>query len=90
MKSSVRFELPSVEEAEQELKQTTDLGAVKERIHEIVEVLGDFKNRRQDGRPRSEYLQLLKLNLKAYYDGYNDYLMEKFMELFPNPSEVRL
>lgn len=88
MKSSVKFELPTVEDAEEELKQSTDLGAIKERIHEIVEVLGNFKERRQDGRSRSEYLQVLKLNLKSYYDGYNDFLLEKFMELFPNPGEV--
>ncbi|KAI6228036.1 SAM-MT-RSMB-NOP domain-containing protein [Aphelenchoides besseyi] len=86
--SASKFELPSVEEAEAELKHTNDLNAVKERIQEIVEVLGDFKNRRTDGRPRADYVRILKLNLLSYYDGYNDFLMSKFMELFPNPSEL--
>lgn len=90
IKSSSKFDLPTVGDTEKELKTTTDLGNLKERIHEIIEVLGNFKERRQDGRPRSEYLHVLKLNLQAYYDGYNEYLMEKFMELFPDPNQVYL
>ncbi|KAI6184159.1 SAM-MT-RSMB-NOP domain-containing protein [Aphelenchoides bicaudatus] len=86
--TSTKFDLPTVEDTEKEIKDTTDLSNLKERIHEIIEVLGNFKERRQDGRPRSEYLQVLKLNLQAYYDGYNEYLMDKFMELFPNPNEL--
>jgi len=88
VRSSTKFDLPTIEDAERELKHTTDLGQLKDQIQEIIEVLGNFKERRQEDRPRSEYLHILKLNLKAYYDGYNDYLMEKFMELFPNPTEL--
>lgn len=88
IRSSAKVHLPTIEEAEKEANQTTDLGVIKERIQEIIEVLGNFKEQRQDGRPRSEYIHVLKLNLMAYYDGYNEFLMEKFMELFPNPNEV--
>lgn len=88
MTNTARFELPTVEEAEQELKAATDIQQVKERIQEIIEVLGDFKNRRQEGRSRADYMKVLKMNLLSFYSDYNEYLMEKFMELFPNVSEV--
>ncbi|CAD5212169.1 unnamed protein product [Bursaphelenchus okinawaensis] len=86
--NTAKYDLPTVEEAEQELKSVMDLQMVKERIQEIVEVLGDFNNRRVEGRSRADYLKILKMNLLSYYSDYNDFLMEKFMELFPSPTEL--
>jgi ribosomal RNA methyltransferase Nop2 len=88
IKTSAKFDLPSLEQAEEDVKNPTDIGSLKEQIQEIIQVLGDFKERRLDNRPRSDYLHILKLNLNAYYGGYNDFLMDKFMKLFPNPTEV--
>jgi hypothetical protein len=59
-----------------------DLTLVQQRIKDICQVLGDFKTRREDGRPRTDYLNQFRKDLCLYY-SYNDYLMEKLMELFP-------
>ena len=53
------------------------------------QVLGDFKARRQDGRSRDDYIAILTKDLCAQY-GYNEYLMTKFIQLFPNGNEVRI
>lgn len=81
------FQLPSKEEIEQMDQtmgyQTTSL---KERIGEINFILANFNERRQAGKQRKEYLAVLKHDLCALYD-YNEFLMEKFMELF-KPTEL--
>lgn len=38
-------------------------------------------------RSREEYMTILLKDLCTYY-GYNEYLMGKFMNLFPSGSEV--
>lgn len=50
-----------------------------------MEVLKDFRNKREEGRARQEYLVLLRQDLVAYY-SYSDFLLEKFMEIFPLPE----
>lgn len=85
--STSTFDLPDEKQVESEFKEVRNLDLVKERIQEIIQVLGDFKNRRQEGKKRVEYLKIFQQDLCSYY-GYNDFLMEKFMELFPNGSEV--
>ncbi|KAL3074335.1 hypothetical protein niasHS_015165 [Heterodera schachtii] len=60
---------------------------VKERIQEVVHVLANFKVRAEPGRNRIEYRKLLLKDLCSYY-SYNEFLMEKFMELFPNGAEL--
>ncbi|CAH1772591.1 unnamed protein product [Owenia fusiformis] len=77
------FILPSGQEIEKELVQAADLTLVQQRIKDVKGVLGDFTNRRQDGRSRKEYLRQLRKDLCTYY-SYNDYLMGELMELFPN------
>lgn len=61
IKSSAKFHLPSVEQAEKDLKNLTNSGTLKEQIQEIIEALGDFKERRVDDRARSDYLKILKV-----------------------------
>ncbi|KAJ1361622.1 hypothetical protein KIN20_020917 [Parelaphostrongylus tenuis] len=51
------------------------------------EVLGDFKKRRQPGKSREDYLAILVKDLWSQY-GYNEYLMNKFMQLFPQQFEL--
>ncbi|KAH7727421.1 ribosomal RNA methyltransferase NOP2-like protein [Aphelenchoides avenae] len=87
VESTSKFELPDVEQAKEELKSIPNLEIVKERIQDVIQVLGDFKNRCQPGKKRKEYLDVLKADLCSYY-GYNEFLMEKFMELFPKGSEL--
>ncbi|KAL1418553.1 hypothetical protein MTO96_005592 [Rhipicephalus appendiculatus] len=57
-----------------------------ERIKDVTFVLNDFASRREPDRSRSEYLEILKRDLCEYY-SYNEYLMQKFMDLF-SPAEL--
>ncbi|ETN80535.1 NOL1/NOP2/sun family protein [Necator americanus] len=82
-----QYELPSVDEVEKQLREVPNLQIIKDRIHDIVQVLGDFKNRRQEGKSRDDYVAILTKDLCSQY-GYNEYLMSKFMQLFPQASEL--
>ncbi|KAJ8911448.1 hypothetical protein NQ315_013810 [Exocentrus adspersus] len=55
---------------------------VQQRIREVIAVLTDFNKLRDKNHSRSEYLDILKKDLCTYY-SYNEFLMEKFMQLFP-------
>ncbi|KAI9193330.1 NOL1/NOP2/sun family-domain-containing protein, partial [Polychytrium aggregatum] len=77
-----KFVLPSGQEIEKEGESTDDLGVIQTRIQEILRVLNNFKDLREPGRSRSEYVSQLLKDLAQYY-GYNDYLMQKLFELFP-------
>lgn len=44
-------------------------------MKEIVGVLEDFANRREEGRSRAEYMAQLKRDLATYY-GYNEFMLE--------------
>ncbi|VDO32291.1 unnamed protein product [Haemonchus placei] len=81
------YELPTVDEVEQQLKEVPNLQIIRDRISEVVQVLGDFKTRRQPGKSREDYVAVLKKDLCSQY-GYNEFLMTKFMQLFPQPSEL--
>ncbi|KAK2579719.1 hypothetical protein KPH14_011065 [Odynerus spinipes] len=67
---------------EEELANITDLKEVQQRIRDVVMVLSDFKKLREKNRSRSEYLNLLQSDLCIYY-SYNNFLMEKLMQMFP-------
>jgi ribosomal RNA methyltransferase Nop2 len=58
------------------------------RIREVINVLNDFKNKREISRSRKEYLDLLQQDLCNYY-SYNDFLMNKLIDLFPL-AEVKI
>ena len=73
------FELPTLSDIEDEPQ---DLQNVHQRIQEVVHVLCNFQKLRQPGRSRKEYLIILKKDLMVYY-GYCEYLIEKFIQLFP-------
>ncbi|TKR86432.1 hypothetical protein L596_011025 [Steinernema carpocapsae] len=83
---SETYHLPTYEEQETQPKGA-DLNSLKTRINEVMQVLGDFKKRREPGRSRSEYVEVLQKDLCSYY-GYNEYLMERFMNLFPIGTEL--
>lgn len=73
------FILPTLEEVQQE---SMDLQNIHQRIQEVVNVLCNFKKLRQPDRRRKEYIAVLLRDLMAYY-GYCEFLMERFMQLFP-------
>ncbi|KAJ3289516.1 rRNA (cytosine-C5-)-methyltransferase nop2 [Rhizoclosmatium sp. JEL0117] len=75
------FVLPSGQEIEKG-PQSEDLQVILTRIQEIVRVLNNFRELKEEGRSRSEYVDQLIKDLGLYY-GYNEYLMEKLFHLFP-------
>lgn len=64
-----------------------DLQTIHQRIKENIDVLSNFATKREEGKDRSEYISLLRSDLCIYY-SYNDFLMEKLMDIFPL-SEVK-
>ncbi|KAF3426642.1 hypothetical protein E2986_07955 [Frieseomelitta varia] len=67
---------------EKELAEVTNLKDVQQRIKDVIMVLSDFKKLRDVNRSRSEYMDLLRSDLCTYY-SYNNFLMEKLMQIFP-------
>lgn len=72
--------LPSGEELLN--SDATSFAAVKQRISDVLLILSDFKNKREVGRKRKEYVQQLLKDLCFCY-GYNEFLVAKMFELFP-------
>lgn len=58
------------------------LQLVQQRIKDVSAVLADFNQRRLPDKSRHDYLDLLRKDLCMYY-SYNDFLMEKLMQIFP-------
>merc|ERR1719150_1408796 len=77
-----KFTLPSGQEIEKESSQAPDLQIIQARIRDVIQVLQDFKNRREEGVDRQQYLACLKKDLCLYYT-YNDFMMDKFLQIFP-------
>lgn len=73
------FQLPNEEE---EAEKDLTLQEVQQRIKDVTLVLSDFKKYRQADRSRGEYIELLRRDLCLYY-SYNEFLMEKLMDMFP-------
>ncbi|CAD1472376.1 unnamed protein product [Heterotrigona itama] len=67
---------------EEELAEVTNLKDVQQRIKDVIMVLSDFKRLRDVNRSRYEYMNLLRGDLCTYY-SYNNFLMEKLMQIFP-------
>ncbi|UJR22012.1 hypothetical protein I4U23_025079 [Adineta vaga] len=76
-----KVQFPSGQEITKDAPQA-DLQLIMHRIREVINVLNDFKTKREPNRSRKEYLDLLQQDLCNYY-SYNDFLMNKLLDLFP-------
>jgi ribosomal RNA methyltransferase Nop2 len=85
MNTSV-FHLPTAEELEQDENRVVPPSEIRSRIESILEVLADFKARREPGRSRTEYVDQLKTDI-AELHGYLPELIEYFLSMF-GPSET--
>ncbi|NWX27836.1 NOP2 methyltransferase, partial [Notiomystis cincta] len=82
------FKLPTSEEIEKEdILFISDLHVIHQRIQGNMEVLQDFRVKREEGRSRQEYLTLLRRDMATYY-SYSDFLLTKLMDIFPLPELI--
>ncbi|KAJ2908561.1 rRNA (cytosine-C5-)-methyltransferase nop2, partial [Coemansia aciculifera] len=75
------FSLPSDEQVEAEKEAPLDLTQVQMRIQEIIRILNNFSELRDPSRSRNDYMDQLQRDMCFYY-GYNEFLMEKLLQLF--------
>jgi len=81
------YHLPTVEELEEaDADRVVPPTELKSRIDDILEVLADFKSRREEGRSRSEYVAQLSSDMSELF-GYLPELVEYFLSMF-GPSET--
>ena len=57
------------------------------RIRRILHVLADFRNRKEEGKSRSEYIDALRESVCECF-GYNEELAEMLMNVFPHADIV--
>jgi ribosomal RNA methyltransferase Nop2 len=80
------FHLPTAEELEQDEDRVVPPSEIRSRIDAILEVLADFKARREPGRARTEYIDQLASDI-AELHGYLPELVDYFLSMF-GPSET--
>ncbi|KAH9318760.1 hypothetical protein KI387_020529, partial [Taxus chinensis] len=83
------FTLPTAQELEEEGKRPPDLPNLQRRIKEVVRFLSSFKALRKKGSTWKDYIERLGADLSLYY-GYNEYLIQTFLEMLPVAEAVEL
>ena len=81
-----RYELEDDAEGDEQYEEHLDISQVKDRLGDVVQVLSDFRNRRQPNRSRQDYMDQMKRDVETYY-GYNRDLVDLFLRLF-SPQEA--
>merc|ERR1711865_46608 len=66
-----------------------DVTGVRDRIQQIVNILGDFKKLRADGKTRLDYTKQLRKDLCLFY-SYSDLLVDAILNLFSAPEALQL
>lgn len=70
---------------EMDEEEASDPAEIYQRIKDVIEVLAHFKDRREPGRSRVEYVETLAKDIANYF-GYNRELIDMFMKMF-SPAE---
>ena len=91
MKRTIRdqssiYHLPTAEELEKDVNRVVPPSEIKVHIESILEVLAEFKARREPGRSRQEYVDQLG-NYIAELHGYIPELVHYFLTMF-TPAEA--
>ena len=79
------FHLPTPEELEEDENRVVPPSELRARIEDILEVLADFKVRREPNRSRSEYIERLGKDMAELF-GYLQELVDYFLSMF-GPNE---
>ncbi|CAI2175036.1 6017_t:CDS:2 [Funneliformis geosporum] len=61
--------------------EAEDLPVISQRIHDIIEVLNNFKEQGDHERGRFAYVEQLIKDMATYY-GYSEFLLEKLFNIF--------
>jgi len=85
-KNTSVYHLPTKEELEKNIDRVVPPSEIKSHIESILEVLAEFKARREPERSRNEYVDQLGLFIAELY-GYLPELVEYFLTMF-SPSEA--
>jgi ribosomal RNA methyltransferase Nop2 len=86
LKNTSIYHLPTKEELATDVDRVVPPSELKSHIESILEVLAQFKQRREPGRTRSEYVDQLGLFIAEQY-GYLPELVEYFLTMF-SPAEA--
>jgi 25S rRNA (cytosine2870-C5)-methyltransferase len=81
------YHLPTPQEQERDRDRVVPPAEVKAHIESILEVLADFKNRREASRPRQDYMDVLAHYLCEMY-GYIPELVQYFLAMFSAPEAL--
>lgn len=86
LQANERFVLPSGQEIEAEGQAAPDMALMMQRIREVIRVLQNFRELRDEGVPRSRYIERLRADLMQYY-GYNAFMLDTILNMF-SPAEA--
>ena len=82
-----------IEEEQEEIKEKEDIdqrianiGDESLKIQNIISILSDFKNRREEGKTRNDYMTELKYLCQQYFE-YNSDICDLIFNLF-SPNEA--
>ncbi|TYZ59470.1 hypothetical protein PybrP1_007082 [[Pythium] brassicae (nom. inval.)] len=66
-------------------EEASDPAEIYQRMKDVIEVLAQFKDRREPGRSRVDYVETLAKDIANYF-GYNRELIDMFLKMF-SPAE---